>query len=162
MEFSNELVDRINKLADTFPNKKGALLPVLYLVQKECGFLSENILKEIALILNIPEVFVFGVTTFYTMFHTSEQAKKRKAVRPVRAEMELGEGVELASGKPRIELGHLEGRSNKMEPDVLWGMSPTDNRARAEWVVHGKPGDTVTTHVLSERAGSLHKTIVLP
>ncbi len=34
--------------------------------------------------------------------YTSEQAKKRKAVRPVRADLELGEGVELASGKPRI------------------------------------------------------------
>ncbi|MDD5772790.1 MAG: NAD(P)H-dependent oxidoreductase subunit E [bacterium] len=75
MELSPKLIKEINELADACPNKKGALLPVLYLVQKEYGFLSESILKDIAFILNIPEVFVFGVTTFYTMFHTSEQAK---------------------------------------------------------------------------------------
>ncbi len=75
MEISNELVKKINELAYTYPNRKGALLPVLYLVQKEYGFLSENILKDIAFVLNIPEVFVFSVTTFYTMFHTSKQAK---------------------------------------------------------------------------------------
>ena len=75
MEISNDMVKKINDLADTFPNRKGALLPVFYLVQKEYGFLSENILKDISLVLNIPEVFVFSVVTFYTMFHTSPQAK---------------------------------------------------------------------------------------
>lgn len=75
MEISSKLVKEINELADTFPNRKGALLPVLYLVQKEYGYLSEEVLKDIASILNIPEVFVFGVTTFYTMFHTEKQAK---------------------------------------------------------------------------------------
>ena len=75
MEISNDMVKKINELADTFPNRKGALLPVLYLVQKEYGFLSENKLKDISFVLNIPEVFVFGVMTFYTMFYTTPQAK---------------------------------------------------------------------------------------
>ncbi|MFH1287329.1 MAG: NADH-quinone oxidoreductase subunit NuoE [bacterium] len=75
MKFSSELVNKINALASTYPHKKGALLPVLYLVQEEYGFLDEFALKDISSILNIPEVYVFSVATFYTMFHTSPQGK---------------------------------------------------------------------------------------
>ncbi|HWQ83458.1 MAG TPA: hypothetical protein VN363_02765, partial [Anaerolineales bacterium] len=92
---------------------------------------------------------------------TSEQAKKRKAVRPVRAELALADGNMLVSGKVRQELGHLEGRSNKWEGFFARNSSPTDNRARVEWVVQGKPGDKLKVKVLSERAGSLEKEVEL-
>ena len=93
---------------------------------------------------------------------TSEQGKKRKTMRPVRARLGLGSGMELLSGRPEVELGHLEGRSNKLDPDILWGSSPTDNRALVEWVVRGKPGDRLDVHVSSERAGSIHTSLALP
>lgn len=93
---------------------------------------------------------------------TSEQGKKRKAMRTVRVRLDLGSGVELISGKVELELGHLEGRSNKLDADSLWGASPTDNRAVAEWVVHGKPGDTLEIHIMSERAGTIHTSLSLP
>jgi murein tripeptide amidase MpaA len=86
---------------------------------------------------------------------TSEQGKKRQAVRPVRVELELPESVSLVNGKRRVELGHLEGRSNKLDVATLWKGSPTDNRARAEWVLRGLPGAVITISVISERAGSL-------
>lgn len=92
---------------------------------------------------------------------TSEQAKKRKAVRPVRVELALAEGNTLISGKLRQELGHLEGRSNKWDGFFARSNSATDNRARAEWVVQGKPGDKVKLKVLSERAGSLEGEVEL-
>ncbi len=92
---------------------------------------------------------------------TSEQAKKRKAVRPVRVELMLAEGNSLVSGKLRQELGHLEGRSNKWDGFFARSNSPTDNRARAEWVVQGKPGDKIKVKVLSERAGSLEGEVEL-
>jgi hypothetical protein len=89
------------------------------------------------------------------------QGKKRKAVRPVRAELELTEGVTLLNGKRRVELAYLEGRSNKFEIDMLWAASPTDNRARAEWVLHAPEGACVTVKVLSDRAGTISKTVEL-
>ena len=51
--------------------------------------------------------------------YTSEQARKVKAVRPVRAELDLPAGIQLVSGKKQVELGHLEGRSNKLDTDQL-------------------------------------------
>lgn len=97
---------------------------------------------------------------FFPTF-TSQQGKKRLAVRPVRAELVLPEGALLVNGKRKTELGHLEGRSNKLETSMIWGSSGTDNRARAEWIVHANPGDVVRVNVLSDRAGVLRKEVVL-
>jgi len=93
---------------------------------------------------------------------TSEQGKKRKAMRPVRIELETPAGMDLATGKRRVELGHLQGRSNKLDVATVWVDYDTDNRARAEWTLRGKPGDRITIHLRSERAGTIHKTIALP
>jgi hypothetical protein len=92
---------------------------------------------------------------------SSEQARKRKAVRPVRVELELPKSASLASGKLRQELGHLEGRSNKLDGFFSWGVTSTDNRARVEWVVQARKGSKLKVKVLSERAGTLEHVLVL-
>jgi murein tripeptide amidase MpaA len=92
---------------------------------------------------------------------TSQQGKKRKVIRPVRVELELPENVTLVSGKRRTELGHLEGRSNKLEVAAIGATSPTDNRNRIEWVIRGQKGSTIGLHILSDRAGSLHSKFEL-
>jgi len=97
----------------------------------------------------------------YLPSYTSEQGKKRKAIRPVRTELELPDGVLLVNGKTRVELGHLEGRSNKFDVSTCWGESPTDNRLRTEWVVSARPGSVIKLHVRSERAGTIHQDIKL-
>ncbi|HSQ27183.1 MAG TPA: M14 family metallopeptidase [Anaerolineales bacterium] len=93
--------------------------------------------------------------------YTSLQGKKRKAVRPVRAEIEIPDTTKLISGKLRVELGHLEGRGNKLDATALWGASPTDHRARTEWVIHAEPGTEVGLQILSERAGSIRRKLKL-
>jgi len=97
----------------------------------------------------------------YLPSYTSQQAKNRKAVRPVRIELDLPEGVQLLTGKSRVELSHLEGRSNKLEQFVLWGTTGTDNRARTEWVIHAPQGSKLKLQVLSERAGSITRIVEL-
>lgn len=93
--------------------------------------------------------------------YTSVQGKKRSAVRPVRAELHLPAECSLVTGKRRVELGHLEGRSNKLSVASVWETSPTDNRARTEWVVRAPVGTKIEVHVLSERAGIIRRTIEL-
>jgi murein tripeptide amidase MpaA len=100
--------------------------------------------------------------TGYLPTYTSEQGKKRKATRPVRAELSVPAGVRLAAGRPRVELGHLQGRSNKFDVATTWAEGDTDHRARAEWTVHGQPGAEIGVCVISERAGTVKGTIKLP
>jgi hypothetical protein len=90
---------------------------------------------------------------------TSEQAKSRQVVRPVRVELDLPEGVRIINGKRRQEIGQLEGRSNKLSVSSITSTSITDNRGKAEWVIHAPVGTTLTVRILSERAGSIYKDI---
>ncbi len=89
----------------------------------------------------------------------SKQATKMKAVRPVRLELTLPEGATLVGGKQKQEIGQLEGRSNKL--DVSFGDSPTDNRGKAEWLIRGAPGGTVTLRAVAERGGTITKELPL-
>ncbi len=93
--------------------------------------------------------------------YTSLQGKKKKATRPVRVELELPEGAELVNGKRRVELGHLEGRAVDLSTAAYGASNPTDNRARAEWVIRAPAGATISVKVISERAGTLKKEVKL-
>ena len=89
--------------------------------------------------------------------YVSEQAKKLKAVRPVRIEVTLPEGATLRSGKVRTEIGQLEGRSNKMD-NGYWDSSPTDNRAVADgWSTRRKAASWSCALSRSEQAHSAAK-----
>jgi murein tripeptide amidase MpaA len=90
----------------------------------------------------------------------SSQAKKMKAVRPVRLEVALPEGATLAGGKLKQEIGHLEGRSNKLEV-TSFGDSPTDNRGKAEWLIRAPQGGALTLSAVAERGGTIRRQIEL-
>jgi len=92
---------------------------------------------------------------------TSEQAKSRQAVRPVRIELDLPEEAKIINGKRRVQIGQLEGRSNKLSVSSIYSTSPTDNRGKAEWVIHVPHGSAVTVAVLSERAGIIKREVQL-
>ena len=94
--------------------------------------------------------------------NTSGQGQKRAAARPVRVELALPEGMTLVTGKARTELGHLQGRSNKLDVTAHYGSSPTDNRAWTEWIVQGNAGAEIGVAILSDRAGNIRTSIVLP
>jgi murein tripeptide amidase MpaA len=93
--------------------------------------------------------------------YTSQQSKIRRVSRPVRVELVLPDGAVLTSGKHREELGHLEGRSNKLDVAAIYAESITDNRARLEWVIEAKPGTKIGVKILSERAGKIDREVIL-
>jgi NADH-quinone oxidoreductase subunit E len=66
---SSETDRRIDELLTRFPHKGSALLPALYLIQGEKGFVSEEAMVYVAGKVGVSPAFVQGVVTFYTMFH---------------------------------------------------------------------------------------------
>ena len=86
--------------------------------------------------------------------YVTKKAVEKKLTRGIVCEIELPEGASLEAGKPREELGQLEGRAYK--PSSPGGFSPydaTDERAKVEWVVHAPEGGTVKLTARHERAG---------
>jgi len=58
----------IKTIAAKYPDRRGALLPALYVAQREKGWLSQDALREVSAVLNLPEATVKGVATFYSMY----------------------------------------------------------------------------------------------
>ena len=67
----SEETDRaIDALLTRFPRQGSALLPALYLIQDEKGWISEESMVYAAGKIGVSPAFVAGVVSFYTMLHT--------------------------------------------------------------------------------------------
>jgi murein tripeptide amidase MpaA len=92
--------------------------------------------------------------------YVTKKALERKVTRGVIAEIELPKGATLESGKPRQELGELEGRAYKpVNPDET--DESTSERVKVEWVVKAKKGTKVKLVAKHERAGVVRQEVVL-
>src|SRR5512142_1490114 len=60
----------VDELLTRYPTKMAALLPALWIVQEERGWVSSDGMAEVAEVLDLTPAYVKGVVTFYTMYHT--------------------------------------------------------------------------------------------
>jgi len=72
---TQENLDRIQALKNKFPDTQSLTIPALHIAQEQYGWISEEAMKEIANLLNIPLGHVIGVSTFYTMFNKKPVGK---------------------------------------------------------------------------------------
>ena len=65
--FSPRLAARFDALADRYPVRRSALIPMLLLAQDEVGYLSDAVVAEVAARIGIPELEVRNVASYYSM-----------------------------------------------------------------------------------------------
>jgi len=65
----DEYLEPLNEILSRYDKKERYLIPVLQEAQEEYGYLPEEVMKEIALGLNLSLSQVYGVVTFYSQFH---------------------------------------------------------------------------------------------
>lgn len=78
ISLSSSTKKKINSILTKFPydKKRSAVLSVLHFVQDENnGFLSSNLIEDIATYLKIPPIFVYEVASFYSMYNLSFNVK---------------------------------------------------------------------------------------
>ena len=77
VEFSQELQNRFGEIVARYPEgkQKSALLPILHLVQAEFGWLSVPAMDKVAEYLNILDIEVYEVATFYSMYFLKPSGK---------------------------------------------------------------------------------------
>ena len=73
--FSEENLKRIEALKRRYPTTKALMLPVLWMAQKQFGWISPETMRYIARLLNLPSSHVYGVVSFYTMFNSKPVGK---------------------------------------------------------------------------------------
>jgi len=59
----------LDEVLSRYPTKMAALLPALWMVQHERGWVSDEGMAEVAQVLELTPAYVKGVVTFYTMYH---------------------------------------------------------------------------------------------
>lgn len=67
--------DEIEQIITRYPVRRSALLPLLYLAQREQGYVTEAAMKEIAQILKLTPPQVYETITFYTMLNLKPVGK---------------------------------------------------------------------------------------
>ena len=69
---TNELYDAIQEERAKYPEgSNSAVLPALRLAQEEHGWLSADVLREVADALEVTPAYVASIATFYDQFHTA-------------------------------------------------------------------------------------------
>jgi len=75
MVISAETRAAIDAQIQKYPQRRGALLPALHLVQKEKGWIAPETARELASIFEIQPIEVLEVVTFYNMFYDRPQGR---------------------------------------------------------------------------------------
>jgi NADH-quinone oxidoreductase E subunit len=65
----------LDELFTRYPTKMATLLPALWIVQEERGWVSSEAMAEVAELLELTPAYVKGVVSFYTMYHQHPVAK---------------------------------------------------------------------------------------
>lgn len=66
---------KIQQLIDKFPQKRTALIPALYVVQEEFGYVPEGAMAPVGELFGLSSAEVKEVVTFYTMFYRAPVGK---------------------------------------------------------------------------------------
>jgi NADH-quinone oxidoreductase subunit E len=67
VKFSDEFEARFAEMVPHYPTKRSALVPTLLYAQDEVGFLSDEVITEIATRLDLTELEVHNVISYYSM-----------------------------------------------------------------------------------------------
>lgn len=72
---AEKYAEEIQNILARFPDKKSAILPLMYLAQEEHGYMSQEAMREVADILGLDPTHVLGLTGFYTLFYEEPVGK---------------------------------------------------------------------------------------
>ena len=68
-------LSKAKKLIESYSGKKGILIPLLQDIQKEYGYVPNEVVKLIAKAFDMYPSKIYGVLTFYTQFYTTPRGK---------------------------------------------------------------------------------------
>jgi NADH-quinone oxidoreductase E subunit len=73
--YMNLDLSKAKKLIKSYSGKKGILIPLLQDIQKEYGYVPNEVVKLIAKAFDMYPSKIYGVLTFYTQFYTTPRGK---------------------------------------------------------------------------------------
>lgn len=82
MSLAQKYPNEVNQILTKYPpeHKRSAVMPLLYLAQRDEGYVNKDALKDIAQMLEITETDVASIIGFYTLYHDKKAGKYRMQV----------------------------------------------------------------------------------
>ena len=80
MSLAEKYTEEIKAVFVKFPVKRSAVMPLLYLAQREDGYITKESMAEIADMLDLDVTEVASIVGFYTLFHDEKAGKYRMQV----------------------------------------------------------------------------------
>jgi NADH-quinone oxidoreductase E subunit len=75
LKFSEQALSEYNQVLTHYPTRQAALLPTLWIAQREFGWVGEEVQAYVAQLMELPPAHVRAVVSFYPMFHRERVGK---------------------------------------------------------------------------------------
>jgi len=80
MSLVEKYSDEVKAIFAKYPVKRSAVMPLLYLAQREEGYIKKESMQEIAKLLDLDVTEVAAIVGFYSMYHDEKAGKYRMQV----------------------------------------------------------------------------------
>jgi NADH-quinone oxidoreductase subunit E len=128
MRFSEEFETRFAEMVTHYPTRRSVLVPTLLYAQDEVGFLSDEVVAEIAQRLDLTELEVRNVISYYSMLTTKPRGKYNVQVcTNISCLVRGGEKI-LDHCKKKLGVGHKQ-----TTPDGLFTLEEVECIGACSW-----------------------------
>jgi NADH-quinone oxidoreductase subunit E len=128
MRFSDQFESRFSEMLGHYPTKRSVLVPTLLYAQDEVGFLSDEVIQEIAGRLDLTELDVHNVISYYSMLTTRPRGKYNVQVCTNIACMLRGGEKLFAHCKKKLGIGH-----KGTTPDGMFSLEEVECIGGCSW-----------------------------
>ena len=79
MSLVHKYPDEVKQILSKYPpeGKRSAVMPLLFLAQREEGYITKAAMRDIAQILDITETDIGSIIGFYTLYHDKKEGRHR-------------------------------------------------------------------------------------
>lgn len=105
IEEEAEIKEKTRRILEGLESNRGNLIPILQQIQVVLGYLPHHAMLEVARFLNIPEIDIYSVATFYNQFRLTPPGKHSIKVCMGTACHVKGGLITLAAWQRRLKIG---------------------------------------------------------
>jgi NADH-quinone oxidoreductase subunit E len=128
MRFSDEFEARFSDMVGHYPTKRSVLVPTLLYAQDEVGFLNDEVIREIAGRLDLTELDVRNVISYYSLLTTKPRGKFNVQVCTNIACLLVGGEELLTHCKKKLGIGH-----KGTTPDGIFSLEEVECIGACSW-----------------------------
>jgi len=128
VQFSDKFEARFSEMLSHYPTKRSVLVPTLLFAQDEVGYLSGEVIAEIARRLDLTELDVRNVISYYSMLTTKPRGKFNVQVCTNIACLLRGAEELLEHCQKKLGIGH-----KGTTPDGLFSVEEVECIGACSW-----------------------------